>query len=165
MTGIPPITSRLRDLKKEKEQADKEMDEYLSPLVKKRMELESLLKEKSQELKPLEDELSQIDAEIETVLRESEAEEYRAEGKKFFISEELAPKAVDIKGVFDWIFNGNDSIEITNKKGLQETYHKSNILLANMISKREITKLVDSGVVPDGVQINTFKKFKINKDR
>lgn len=141
------------------------MDEYLRPLVKKRMELEVELKEKSQTLKPLEDELSQIDAEIETVLRESDVDEYRAEGKKFFISEELAPKAVDIKGIFDWVFGGNDSIEIVNKKGVKETYHKSNIFLANMVSKREITKLIDAGVIPNGVQINTFKKFKINKDR
>lgn len=154
------LINEFKKINEVKQELNKKLDTVLQPLVSERNKLEEKIKEKALELKPLQDQLAHIDSEIEYNLKGCDVDEYICEGKKFLLNIELAPKVTDYKKLFEWIYSNSDSLEIKNKKGGVEQFLKEDILLANIVSKRKITDLVDSGIVPEGIEINTFKKFK-----
>ncbi len=95
------------------------------------------------------EEIAQLDAHLQGMLNSTGIEEYTFKGTKVFFSSEISAKVVDYDEIWGWM-KEND---------------KFDLLRADIIKKTEVTKLIDSGIIPKGIKISTYKKFKAKKNK
>lgn len=138
--------NKINELKKLQEGFEKET---LEPLMKRREELVVEIGGKEEEIGPLKDEIAQLDAHLRVMISSVGMEEYSYKGTKIFFSSEIVARVIDFDEIWDWMKDNN----------------RFDLLRADIIKKTEITKLIDNGIIPKGIKVNTFMKFKSKKIR
>ncbi len=133
-------------LKELEEKIEKNM---IEPLLKER---DRMLKDKieaEEKLKESKESISKLEAKIESIFYEGDIKEFEGCGLKIFFSNEMYTRVIDPSSLFKW---------------MEENDHYD-ILCANIIRRTNVNNLIDSGIVPDGISVDTYRKFKIHKSR
>jgi len=137
--------------KKELTELTKKVDIYsIELLTRKRQlvdEVESIMKE---EIKPRKDEMSELDSDIEKILKDTGQDKIVSSNYGAYMSDELSIKVTDIEKCLYWVSKNPQLL-------------KKDILKAS-----EINKLLKDGIVPDpitdGVDCNdSYQKITFRK--
>lgn len=136
---------KLQEISK-KTQAELERN-YLIPLTNQRKIIVKDEKEYEKLLKECKEKKSMIDCEIAHLIKQLGLNEYEINGIKAFVCQEMAAKVIDVKKMWDWIKKEN----------------RFDLLRSDFVKRTEINKLIDKGITPDGIAINTWESFKIKE--
>lgn len=128
-----------------------ELDNYLEKLLsKKRENLDKIDELTAEHIKPLKEDNSQIDAEIERIMFETDMDKFRVSNYGAYNKFQTCLKVTD------------------PEKALKFALKHPQILKKDIIKSAEVDKLVAEGIVPDvevdGININdTIKKIEFKK--
>lgn len=141
--NIDETIARKRELQKLTEDLDNYTEEILE---KKRWLLGEIDKVTSELIRPLKDEVSQLDAEIEKIMKETGQTRLTSDTYGAYLSDEISIKITDKAKAWEWI-----------QKNPQ-------VLKKDILKASEVNKLIKDGQVPDpikdGVDCNdTYQKI------
>jgi len=118
--------------KKELVEITAKLDQYTTDLLNTKRELVDQIDELMERtIKPLKEEISQIDAEIETVMRETGTTKLTTDTYGAYLSHETTITITDRLKAWQWI---NQHPEVLKK---------------DILKTSEVNKLINDGVVPD----------------
>jgi dsDNA-specific endonuclease/ATPase MutS2 len=118
--------------KKELTLVTQKLDKYSLDLLETKRKLVDKIDELMEvTIKPLKEEIAQIDAEIETVMKETDTDKLVSNTYGAYMKEQLALKVTDPSKALAWL------------KDYPECIKK------DIIKNKELCKLIDDGVVPD----------------
>ena len=107
------------------------------------------------------EELSQVDAQIEKFLKSMELDKVDNDAITALLNDKVTAGAIDWDKLRAWIAT-HDEIVIKDRKGKDKTVCGADIVKKD-INSVTFTALVDGGVIPDGVEVLTFKRLGFRK--
>ncbi len=141
----------LLEKKRELIEATKKLDEYAVGLLdRKRVLLDEIDEITVGELKPRKEEISQIDAEIENIMKQTGQDRIVSESYGAYLSSEVSVKVTDKDKAWRWVQN------------------HPQVLKKDILKVSEVNKLLKEGIVPDpsldGVDCNdTYEKITFRR--
>jgi len=137
--------------KRELIETTKKLDEYAEGLLeKKKSILDKVELIVSNDLKPLKEEISQIDAEVETILKETGGDKIVIDGYGAYLNDEMSIKIVDMDKAIGWAIKN------------------PGVLKKDILKVTEVNRLIKEGLVPDpetdGVDCNdSYQKISFRR--
>lgn len=119
----------------------------IKSLMSKRSELLDQLSKYKEIMAPVEEEISQIEAELFKQIEESGIEKITHAGYSSWIKQEIAPKINSWEEVYKFIVKNNAWDLLQKRVGITA--------FKDYVDKK--------GVVPDGMEVNSFKKISFKK--
>jgi len=137
--------------KRQLTEVTKELDSYTEGLLERKRELlDAIDKLTSESITPRKEEISQIDAEIENIMKETGDEKIVSDTYGAYLNNEISIKIVDMEKAMEWA-----------KKHPQT-------LKKDILKLSEVNKLLKEGIVPDpsidGVDCNdSYQKISFRR--
>lgn len=137
--------------KRELQDLTKELDNYLETLVSKRLKCVEAIEELTEtHIRPVKDEMSQIDCEIERILKQTGSESVVTPKYGAYLKEEFTFRVTDQEKALDWARDHPHALK------------------KDILKRSELSQLVKEGVVPNaeenGIDCNdTFQKLSFRR--
>ena len=107
------------------------------------------------------DELSQVDAQIERFLANMELDKIANDDVTASFNDKITAGSIDWDKLRAWIAT-HEEVIIKDGKGKEVTVRGADIVKKD-INSLTFAKLVDGGVIPEGLEVVTFKKLGFRK--
>lgn len=136
-----------REVQEKLDAFDEVIKNVLTDLYAKKKVLQKKVSDAEESVSKEKEEISQIDAELQRIIAESGMDAFVVEGRQLYYGIEKTAIYDEPDKFFPWVVEnlGNGSLDV---------------LKADILSKKAITKCFDEGKMPPGVRIKTFRKFK-----
>jgi hypothetical protein len=126
------------------------LNKYIEDLLEKKRELENSIEKIESQADPLKQEVAEIEGEIKRIMNDAKIDSVKSESYSVSINNKFSASILD------------------KAKFLKFAEKYPSILLADIVKKSELEKLVNEGIVPnperDGVSVDSsFRVFKFIK--